>query len=120
MYHSSADLNSQQTNYLAHWLLTKHLLPLLLSTAALCPEGTVRVTNVSSVGHKLLAPPTGIDFADINQTKGGPWSRYGQSKLANILHTKELLLRYGPGGSELSAGDAPIWTASVHPGNFDT
>ncbi|KAK0757367.1 hypothetical protein N5P37_010089 [Trichoderma harzianum] len=109
-----------QTNYMSHWLLTKHLLPLLLSTAALCEEGTVRVTNVSSVGHKYYTPSTGIDFGDINQVKGGSWSRYGQSKLANILHSKELLRRYGPGGTELSTSNTPIWTASVHPGNYDT
>lgn len=109
-----------KTNYLSHWLLTRLLLPLLLSTAASSPAGIVRVTNVSSVGHKQWAPSVGIDFEDINQTKSGPWSRYGQSKLGNILHSKELLRRYGPGGSELQLGDGEIWTASVHPGNIDT
>ncbi|KAH8803329.1 hypothetical protein F5884DRAFT_504592 [Xylogone sp. PMI_703] len=109
-----------QTNYLSHWLLTRLLLPLLLSTSASSQPGVVRVINVSSVGHKQWAPSTGIDFEDINQTKTGPWSRYGQSKLGNILHSKELLRRYGPGGSELRPGDGRIWTASVHPGNIDT
>ncbi|EXJ76258.1 uncharacterized protein A1O5_00766 [Cladophialophora psammophila CBS 110553] len=106
-----------QTNYLSHWLLTFHLLPLLLETSRQSPMGTVRIVNVSSDGHLIFGAPSGIDFNDINQTqtgKGGPWSRYGSSKLANILHAKELNRRYG--GSERGC----IWTASLHPGTVDT
>ena len=42
--------------------------------------------------------------------------RYGQSKLANILHTKQLNAVYGPKGKE-SGG---IIAAAVHPGHIDT
>jgi NAD(P)-dependent dehydrogenase (short-subunit alcohol dehydrogenase family) len=99
-----------QTNYLAHWLLTYHLTPLLLSTSATLPPGSVRIVNVTSMGH-AYAPKGGIAFADMNQLKGGPWSRYGQSKLANILHARELSRLYGSQG---------VWTAATHPGNVDT
>jgi NAD(P)-dependent dehydrogenase (short-subunit alcohol dehydrogenase family) len=99
-----------QTNYLSHWLLTYHLTPLLLRTAKNLPAGTVRIVNVTSMGHNF-APKGGIDFEDINQTKGTPFTRYGQSKLGNILHARELMAKYGPEG---------IWTAATHPGNVDT
>ncbi|KAF4343943.1 NAD(P)-binding [Fusarium beomiforme] len=107
-----------QTNYLSHWLLTYLLLPILTKSARSTSPGTVRVVNVSSDGHLLFSPAAGIDFDDINQTKGTAWSRYGMSKLANILHAKELHRRYGPSGE----GDRQeeIWTASLHPGTIDT
>lgn len=43
----------------------------------------------------------------------GPWQRYGQSKLANILYTAELARRY----PEEESG---IKFASLHPGIFNT
>ena len=43
--------------------------------------------------------------------KYDPWVKYGQSKLANVLHTKALNERYKEKG---------IWTASLHPGIVDT
>jgi NAD(P)-dependent dehydrogenase (short-subunit alcohol dehydrogenase family) len=106
-----------QTNYISHWLLTYHLLPLLLETARQTPAGYTRIVNVSSDGHLIFGAPSGIDFSDINQIKsgkGGPWSRYGSSKLANILHAKELNRRYG----RLDTGS--LWIASLHPGTVDT
>lgn len=73
----------------------------------------MRIANVTSVGHKMFAPKVGIDFHDINQEKGTPWTRYGQSKLANILHTKQLNESYGP-------GKGGIWITALHPGNIYT
>jgi hypothetical protein len=73
--------------------------------------------NVSSDGNLILGAAAGIDFNEVNQIKsrkGGPWSRYGSSKLANILHAKELNRRYG--GTEKGS----LWTASLHPGTVDT
>ncbi|PCD26169.1 hypothetical protein AU210_012601 [Fusarium oxysporum f. sp. radicis-cucumerinum] len=107
-----------QTNYLSHWLLTYSLLPILTQSARSTSPGTVRVVNVSSDGHLLFSPSAGIDFDDINQTKGSAFSRYGMSKLANILHAKELHRRYGP--SPENDGQEEIWTASLHPGTIDT
>ncbi|KUJ22934.1 NAD(P)-binding protein [Mollisia scopiformis] len=107
-----------QTNYLAHFLLTHHLLPLMLATAKVSTPGDVRIVNVTSGGHATFAPRAGIDFEDTNQTRGGVWSRYGQSKLANVLHAKELNRFYGPDGTKKSEGQ--IWTAAVHPGHIYT
>jgi len=106
-----------QTNYIAHALLTHHLLPLLLSTARASKPGDVRVVNVSSMGHRA-APKAGIDFADINQEKGSIWTRYGQSKLGNILNAKEINRLYGPNGTKKEEGE--IWGMALHPGNMYT
>jgi len=108
-----------QTNYLAHWVLTGHLLPLMLRTSKALPPGSVRVVNLTSSGH-LGAPDGGINFKDPSLKDGGPWSRYGQSKLANILHTKTLHKTYGPGSPSSRNGDGEIWVSSVHPGLVET
>lgn len=93
----------------------------------------VRIVNVTSNGHNMFSPKMGIDFSDMNQISGSPFSRYGMSKLANILHAKELHRRYGPGSDSetrriagnfssdaASTATGEIWTASVHPGSVDT
>lgn len=76
-----------QINYIAHWLFTSHLLPLLLETSKGLPAGSVRIVNLTSGGH-MSAPKPGIDFEDTTLAKATPITRYGQSKLANILHAK--------------------------------
>ncbi|KAI0868051.1 hypothetical protein GGS24DRAFT_483467 [Hypoxylon argillaceum] len=108
-----------QTNYLAHWVLTAHLLPLMLQTARTLPPGRVRIVNLTSSGH-LSAPKGGINFNDPWLKNGGPWSRYGQSKLANILHAKTLHKTYGPGSASARDGEGEIWVSSVHPGIVET
>ncbi|KAK3374327.1 hypothetical protein B0T24DRAFT_530007 [Lasiosphaeria ovina] len=119
-----------QTNYLAHWVLTTRLLPLMLRTAralAATAPGSVRIVNVTSSGH-LMAPKAGIDFDDPPSLKlkdgAGPWQRYGQSKLANILHARTLHRRHGPGSassdSNNSGAAGEIWVSAVHPGLVDT
>jgi NAD(P)-dependent dehydrogenase (short-subunit alcohol dehydrogenase family) len=106
-----------QVNYISHFLLTFLLLPLMVETARSIPLGSVRVVNTTNIGHDLYSPKIGIDFDDMNQARGTPagtWtrgSRYGMSKLANVLHAKEIARRYGGKG---------IWTASVHPGSVET
>ncbi|KAL8908553.1 MAG: hypothetical protein Q9207_000763 [Kuettlingeria erythrocarpa] len=91
------------TNHMGHSLLTKRLLPTLLLTAK--EEGAdVRIINLASEGHHL-APSKGIVFDDIKLKEYGPWARYGQSKLANILFTKELARRF-----------PEITSVAVHPG----
>jgi NAD(P)-dependent dehydrogenase (short-subunit alcohol dehydrogenase family) len=108
-----------QTNYLAHWVLTEHLLPLMLQTAKVLPPGSVRIVNLTSSGH-LGAPKGGINFKDLSLKDSGPWSRYGQSKLANILHTRTLHKTYGPGSSSARNGEGEIWVSSVHPSLVET
>ncbi|KAE8454216.1 hypothetical protein EG329_005141 [Mollisiaceae sp. DMI_Dod_QoI] len=107
-----------QTNYLAHWVFTTHLLPLLLSTSKTLPSGSVRLVNVTSGGH-FLAPKGGINFADTSLVKK-PSNRYGQSKLANILHARTINILYGPGSASAKAGTGEIWTSAVHPGLVDS
>ncbi|KAI8944629.1 NAD(P)-binding protein [Xylaria longipes] len=108
-----------QTNYLAHWVLTEHLLPLMLRTAKMLPPGSVRIVNLTSSGH-LGAPKGGINFEDLSLKDSGTWARYGQSKLANILHTKTLHKTYGPGSASARNGEGEIWVSSVHPGVVET
>ena len=107
-----------QTNYLAHWVLTDHLLPLMRRTAKTLPPGSVRIVNLTSSGH-LSAPKYGINFKDLVLEDSGPLPRYGQSKLANILHTKTLHKTYGP-GSPSARNEGEIWVSSVHPGLVET
>ncbi|KFY45184.1 hypothetical protein V494_01109 [Pseudogymnoascus sp. VKM F-4513 (FW-928)] len=108
-----------QTNYLSHWVLTGHLLPLMLKTAKTLAPGSVRIVNLTSSGH-LSAPKGGINFDDLSLKDRGPWPRYGQSKLANILHTKTLQNAYGPGSPSALDGKGEIWVSSVHPGVVET
>ncbi|KAK2060360.1 short chain dehydrogenase, partial [Colletotrichum caudatum] len=108
-----------QTNYLAHWVLTDYLLPVMLRTAKTLPSGSVRIVNLTSSGH-LGAPTGGIDFEDPSLKDSDPWLRYGQSKLANILHTKTLHAAYGPGSVRAQNREGEIWVSSVHPGVVET
>jgi NAD(P)-dependent dehydrogenase (short-subunit alcohol dehydrogenase family) len=108
-----------QTNYLSHWVFTHHLLPLLLSTSKTLPAGSVRIVNLTSSGH-LSAPTGGINFEDPALNDASAMARYGQSKLANILHTKSLHEAYGPGSPSARTKDGEIWTSCVHPGLVET
>lgn len=76
-------------NHLAYFLLTTELLDLLRRTPG------SRVVSTSSGAHF-----TGrIDFDDIARRERGysGWRAYGDSKLANILFTRELARRLGEG-----------------------
>ncbi|TVY49680.1 putative oxidoreductase [Lachnellula occidentalis] len=104
-----------QTNYLAHWVFTSHLLPIMLRTSKSLPPGSVRVVNVSSSGH-FWAPKGGINLADTSVASKSNMNRYGQSKLANILHAKTLNKVHGPSSPTSKAGHGEIWTSAVDPG----
>ncbi|TPX11602.1 uncharacterized protein E0L32_007581 [Thyridium curvatum] len=108
-----------QTNYLAHWVLTELLLPLMRHTSKGLPAGSVRIVNLTSTGH-LGAPKCGINFENPALEESSPWARYGQSKLANILHTKTLHEKYGPASSSAVSGEGEIWVSAVHPGLVST
>jgi NAD(P)-dependent dehydrogenase (short-subunit alcohol dehydrogenase family) len=95
--------NQFGTNHMGHALLTKLLLPILLKTAEE-PTSDVRIINITSMGH-LMAPSKGIIWDQAALEKYNTWSRYGQSKLANILFTRELAQRY-----------PTIKSVAVHPG----
>jgi NAD(P)-dependent dehydrogenase (short-subunit alcohol dehydrogenase family) len=103
-----------QTNYLAHWVFTSHLLPLMLATSKSLPAGSVRIVNLTSAGH-FMAPSGGINFADTSLPNKAN-NRYGQSKLANVLHAKAINKLYGPSSASAKAGEGEIWTSAIHPG----
>lgn len=85
-------------NYLAGFLLTVDLLPLLRASAP------ARVINVASLGQHPL------DFTDLMITRGYSGTRaYGQSKLAQIMSGFELASRVPA---------AEVTANSLHPATF--
>jgi len=91
------------TNHMGHALLTKLLMPTLLKTAEQ-PGSDVRVINLSSEGH-LMPPKGGISYDQAALEKEYTMARYGNSKLANILHARELSRLY-----------PSITATALHPG----
>lgn len=85
-------------NYLAGFLLTQRLLPLLRRSAP------ARIVNVASLGQHP------IDFANVMLTRDYSAGRaYGQSKLAQIMYTIELAQR-------VPADEVTV--NSLHPGTY--
>ncbi|KAK5659923.1 hypothetical protein OQA88_13387 [Cercophora sp. LCS_1] len=97
------------TNHLGHAFLFKSLLPVLSKTAA-SPGSDVRIVSLASYGHTSW-PKGGLRY-DLLKTPAeelGAYSRYYQSKLANVLWARQLAKEY------------PQFTvASVHPGVVQT
>ncbi|EXB37337.1 Short-chain dehydrogenase TIC 32 [Morus notabilis] len=72
-----------------------------------------RIVNLSSEAHRFPYPE-GIRFDKINdETSYSSWPAYGQSKLANVLHAKELARRLKEEGVDITAN-------SLHPGAIVT
>ncbi|XP_044476676.1 short-chain dehydrogenase TIC 32 A, chloroplastic-like [Mangifera indica] len=98
------------TNYIGHFLLTKLLLKKMIETAkATGVQG--RIVNVSSSIHTWFAGDMMRYLAQISRNKS-PYDAtraYALSKLANVLHTKELARR-------LKEMDANVTVNCVHPG----
>ncbi|KAH7690763.1 Short-chain dehydrogenase/reductase SDR protein [Dioscorea alata] len=96
------------TNHLGHFLLTELLLDNMKNTAYKSNiEG--RIINVASAAY-ILSYPEGIRFDKINDKSGYHcYLSYGQSKLANILHTNHL-------SRILKEQGANVTAISVHPG----
>lgn len=94
------------TNHLGHALLINKFLPLLEKRRS--EGGDARIVLLTSEGW-FLHPRGGIVFDALKTPQdfwiGGPWRRYGQSKLANMLYARELSSRY-----------PDILSVSVHPG----
>jgi NAD(P)-dependent dehydrogenase (short-subunit alcohol dehydrogenase family) len=90
------------TNHLGHFILVTGLL------GRLGPAG--RVVVVASNAHRRA--PGGIEFDNLSGAHGYvPLRAYGQSKLANILFTRELARRLGSGGQTANC---------LHPGVIAT
>lgn len=86
------------TNHFGHFLLTNLLLDLIKASAP------ARIINVSSAMHKISR----IEKTDLQLEKSyTQMSSYGQSKLANVLFTRELARRLEGTG---------VTVYSLHPG----
>lgn len=88
------------TNYLGHYALTAHLLPLLRK------GDRPRVVNLSSLAHRSGA----INFGDLQSARSySSWKAYCQSKLAMLMFALELQRRSDAAGWGLMSNAA-------HPG----
>lgn len=93
-------------NFLGHFVLTHHLLPLMESV------GKGRIVHVSSRSGYKQAPPEGIDFDNLRGEKTfDAGQAYGRSKLANALFSLELAKRLE--STELRSN-------AIHPGLVQT
>jgi retinol dehydrogenase-12 len=96
------------TTHLGHFLLTHHLLPLVLTT----PDARIVVT--SSVAHWFGG---GFDFGSLRSPSPRsllmlvPFRAYGRSKLANLLFVRELAKRLSGSSVKVNA---------FHPGAVQT
>ncbi|XP_038073445.1 retinol dehydrogenase 12-like [Patiria miniata] len=89
-------------NHLGHFLLTNLLLDLIKSSTP------ARIVNVSSLAHEFGK----MNWEDIHmRTNYHPIHAYGQSKLANVLFTRELSKRLK---------DTSVNVFALHPGNVKT
>lgn len=93
------------TNHLGHFALTGLLLPALLNNAG------SRVVTVSSIAHKA----GNLNFDDLFFTRRpyGKHKAYSQSKLANLVFSRELERR-------LNAAGCQTLSVAVHPGVAST
>jgi NAD(P)-dependent dehydrogenase (short-subunit alcohol dehydrogenase family) len=92
------------TNHFGHFLLTNLLMPLLKKAAP-----GARIVNVSSLAHEQGQ----IFWDDMNFERSpyDPIKAYSQSKLANVLFTKELARRNEGSG---------VTAYALHPGVIHT
>ncbi|KAJ3215976.1 hypothetical protein HDU67_010132 [Dinochytrium kinnereticum] len=100
------------SNHIGHFYLTTLLFPIIEKTAA---SGPVTVVNVSSMGHQFTTKG-GIDFENLgNAASYNSFAFYGQSKLANILFTRELQKRI-----DAKIPNNNIYVSTLHPGVVNT
>lgn len=100
------------TNYVGHFLLTELLLEKMIETAEKTGiEG--RIVNVSSVIHSWAKKKNFCFNQLLNPTNYNGTRAYAQSKLAAILHAKEM-------ARQLKARNARVSINSVHPGIVKT
>ncbi|KAJ3704472.1 hypothetical protein LUZ61_008177 [Rhynchospora tenuis] len=100
------------TNYLGHFALTEALLPKMQETAKETGRQG-RIINVSSMIHKW-AKRGEFHLYDMLKSKDYNATRaYAQSKLANILHAKEI-------AKQLKEKRVEITINAVHPGIVKT
>lgn len=93
------------TNFLGHFALTGLLMPTLLKTKS------SRIVTLSSLASRIGK----IDFDDLQNEhkKYKKWSAYGQSKLADLIFSKELARR-------LENINSSTISVAAHPGGSPT
>jgi len=92
------------TNHVGHFYLTVELLDIIKNSEP------ARIVNLSSMAHSMGK----MNWDDLHYVKGySAWDSYGQSKLANVLFTKELQRRFDEEGKNVSC-------YAVHPGIVQT
>jgi len=92
------------TNHLGHFVLVEGL-------RGRVEQARGRIVILSSAAHTLTVSG-GIDFDNLDAAQGyNPWRFYGQSKLANLLHARELARRLEGTGVTVNA---------LHPGIIRT
>jgi NAD(P)-dependent dehydrogenase (short-subunit alcohol dehydrogenase family) len=102
------------TNHMGHAYFTKLLTPLLLKTAGSSSSSVVtdvRIINVTSQGEQIGARfmPFNSKAVKTDMAANHSYTRYGQSKFANVLFTRSLASKY-PG----------IKSMAIHPGRVKT
>lgn len=104
-YHGIEDMFV--VNYLSHFVLVNHLLPLVKAAEA------GRIVHVSSRASHSLVPKGGINFDHLREgtKQGGGLERYGRSKLANALFSFQLAKRLAGTG---------VTSNALHPGLIQT
>ncbi|KAJ7170001.1 hypothetical protein C8R46DRAFT_220507 [Mycena filopes] len=100
------------TNVIGHYLLTKRLLPLLLTAAKSSPDKKARVVHQSSSAQMFVDTINLDALTDVPARKKlGSAKMYMESKLGNVVLSNELARRYGPEG---------LVSTSGNPGNLKT
>ncbi|KAK6080580.1 short-chain dehydrogenase protein [Seiridium cupressi] len=97
---------------------TEQALHGLVNNAGIMGTPFARTNDGFEEQWQLFAPKTGIVFDDLDLESENGMTRYGQSKLGNVLHAKSLNTRYGPKGANPQAGE--VWVTSIHPGYIMT
>lgn len=99
-------------NCVGAFLFTKLLTPVLVSTAKVQSQGSVRIVWVSSSALDGLSPPGGVEMDNLDyHLDRSSWFRYGSSKAGNYLHATE-------SGRRLAADG--VLSIPCQPGNLDS
>lgn len=97
-------------NYFGHTMFTQLLLPLMLETAATAPPKSVRIVNVSSEAHnRTVSNGLALDAAKTDMASFHTATRYGHTKVAQILFAQKMAQLY-----------PSITSVSLHPGFVNT
>ncbi|KAM0550325.1 hypothetical protein ACHAPJ_008996 [Fusarium lateritium] len=98
------------TNCLGHFLLTKKLTPLLISTSRTSSRGAVRIVWVSSSAAEAATPREGVplDNLDYHSDQSAMY-KYGVSKAGNYYQATEFAKRYQ---------DTGVVSVALNPGNL--